>query len=366
MKFSILMPLFNHERFVGEAIESILRQTFGNWELIVCDDGSTDNSANEVRRFKDGRIKLIQKENGGVATALNHSLIHSSGDIITWLSSDDLYAPEKLDAHLRYHLAGARISLLPAAYLEANGEVTPYSASRTPPAQDRLAYFYLSHNYVNGLAIAFNRSLIGAVGFFSPRYRYAQDEDYWIRLIKQAPITYADSLPPLSYSRLGSASNAPEGDWAVALDPFVVLYNSLRERGPLSMVPAEFERSTPSGSLKSHLLSILKSPMFRLNSIYLHDQAILQYRNWLLARSDYTATDRDALTVILQDSIGSNLPVQIKQRFIFVTDTINSKNKAWQSCIDIREHLWALIESGMLAVDSKSMSTYLERLSYSL
>jgi teichuronic acid biosynthesis glycosyltransferase TuaG len=362
MKFSILMPLFNHETFVGEAVESVLSQTFGNWELIVCDDGSTDNSPDEVRRFKDGRIKLIQKKNGGVATALNHSLINSTGDIITWLSSDDVYAPEKLAAHLRYHLAGEKISLLPAAHLEANGKIKPYSPSRTPIAQHRLAYFYLSHNYVNGLAIAFDRSLVGDVGLFSPRYRYAQDEDYWIRLIKQAPIAYADTQDPLSFSRLGSASNASEGTWGLALDPLVVLYNSIRERGPLAMVPIEFERSTPSGLLKSHLLSLLMAPNFRLNSIHLQDQVILQYRNWLLIRGEYSKADRDALAKILQDAIANNLPEQIKLRFIAVHSTINSQKAALQSCIDIRDHIWTLYESGILKCDFQSMTTYVDRL----
>lgn len=97
---SILMPNYNYERYIGEAIESVLRQTYPHWELIICDDGSTDNSCEVVKKYqdKDSRIKLIQKENGGVASALNVAYKESRGDIICLLDSDDLFLPTKLEA----------------------------------------------------------------------------------------------------------------------------------------------------------------------------------------------------------------------------------------------------------------------------
>lgn len=90
---SILMPNYNYGRYIGEAIESVLRQTYPHWELIICDDGSTDNSCEVVKRYqdKDSRIKLIQKENGGMASALNAAYRECKGDIICLLDSDDVF-----------------------------------------------------------------------------------------------------------------------------------------------------------------------------------------------------------------------------------------------------------------------------------
>lgn len=95
---SVLMANYNYGQYIGKAIESVLQQTYQNWELIICDDGSTDNSCEIVKKYqdKDSRIKLIQKENGGVASALNVAYRESKGSIICLLDSDDVFLPDKL------------------------------------------------------------------------------------------------------------------------------------------------------------------------------------------------------------------------------------------------------------------------------
>jgi len=95
---SILMPNYNYARYIPKAIQSVLEQTYSHWELIICDDGSTDNSLDVIATFlrKDPRIKLIQKPNAGVASAINQAFYQSAGNIICFLDSDDVFVPEKL------------------------------------------------------------------------------------------------------------------------------------------------------------------------------------------------------------------------------------------------------------------------------
>ncbi len=95
---SVLMANYNYGRYIGEAIESVLAQTYQQFELIVCDDGSTDNSREVIEQFvsRDSRVRLVSKENGGVASALNAAYAASTGEIICLLDSDDLFHPEKL------------------------------------------------------------------------------------------------------------------------------------------------------------------------------------------------------------------------------------------------------------------------------
>jgi glycosyltransferase involved in cell wall biosynthesis len=95
---SILVPNYNYARYIGETIESALRQTYSKFEVIICDDGSKDNSCDVVETYlqKDSRIKLIRKSNGGVASALNAAYKEAKGEIICILDADDVWIESKL------------------------------------------------------------------------------------------------------------------------------------------------------------------------------------------------------------------------------------------------------------------------------
>lgn len=96
---SVAIANYNYARFICEAIESVLNQTYQKFEIIICDDGSTDNSCDVIENYArlDSRIKLIRKENGGVASALNAAYAASSGEIICLLDADDTFEPTKTE-----------------------------------------------------------------------------------------------------------------------------------------------------------------------------------------------------------------------------------------------------------------------------
>jgi glycosyltransferase involved in cell wall biosynthesis len=97
---SVLIANYNYAQYIGEAIESVLNQTYQNFEILICDDGSTDNSLEVIRRYaeRDSRIKYIAKENGGVASALNECLRIAQGQIGCFLDADDRFKPDKIEA----------------------------------------------------------------------------------------------------------------------------------------------------------------------------------------------------------------------------------------------------------------------------
>lgn len=104
---SIIMPLFNAERYVAQSIESVLAQTYTNWELLVSDDHSTDNSVEIVKSFVDNdkRIKLFESEkNQGIAMTRNISIEHAKGRFVAFLDNDDIWMPEKLEKQLKFML----------------------------------------------------------------------------------------------------------------------------------------------------------------------------------------------------------------------------------------------------------------------
>lgn len=96
---SVIMSNYNYEQYIGFAIESVQRQTFSCFELIICDDGSTDDSCKLIEKYAqmDKRIKLISKENGGQASAFNAAYHEARGEIIFFLDSDDFFYPTKLE-----------------------------------------------------------------------------------------------------------------------------------------------------------------------------------------------------------------------------------------------------------------------------
>jgi glycosyltransferase involved in cell wall biosynthesis len=96
---SILVANYNYERYIGEALDSALRQTYGNFELVVCDDGSTDGSMRVIESYasRDSRIRFARKPNGGHGSALNKAFDLCHGNIICLLDSDDLFLPEKVE-----------------------------------------------------------------------------------------------------------------------------------------------------------------------------------------------------------------------------------------------------------------------------
>ncbi len=98
---SIIIPCYNSEKWVSDAIQSCLDQTYSNIEIIVVDDGSTDQSVEAVQMFKDPRLKIIQQENRGVCAARNRGLSEAKGEYINYLDADDLIIHNKVESHLK-------------------------------------------------------------------------------------------------------------------------------------------------------------------------------------------------------------------------------------------------------------------------
>lgn len=95
MLLSIIIPSYNHEQYIGEAIQSVLDQRYQNWELIIVDDGSKDHSVDSIKKFDDNRIHLIIQENQGAHNAINRGLSEANGEYLAILNSDDVYEADR-------------------------------------------------------------------------------------------------------------------------------------------------------------------------------------------------------------------------------------------------------------------------------
>lgn len=103
---SVIMPCYNAERYIAQSIESVLAQTYQNWELLITDDGSTDRVVEIVREYckKDGRINMLVNEHKGIAETRNASIARAKGRFLAFLDNDDLWMPEKLEKQISFML----------------------------------------------------------------------------------------------------------------------------------------------------------------------------------------------------------------------------------------------------------------------
>lgn len=189
---SIILPVFNGERHVGEALESALAQDYPRFEVVVVDDGSTDRTGEVVDGFarrRPDRVRVLRQENQGVAGALNAGLRAMAGHYFCWLSHDDLYTPDKLSAQVAFmrdrHWPEA---LLFGGWDCIDDQGRPLASVPLDPSDAyRSALEVVLSGAINGCTVMAPRRLLEDAGGFDPRYRYVQDYRLWARLARTTP-----------------------------------------------------------------------------------------------------------------------------------------------------------------------------------
>ena len=190
-KITVVMPVYNSEKYLDTAIKSILNQTFTNFEFIIVDDASTDSSVEIINSYQDQRIKLIQNNvNQGIPISRNKSLAASSGEYIAILDSDDYAYPSRLAEQLEFMennpdfgMVGSWVELM-----DENGDLTGEVWNEEEPDQ-KIPCRLLFHNYFAHSAVFLRRSALNAVEingeFYRKDYPNAQDYDLWVRISKK-------------------------------------------------------------------------------------------------------------------------------------------------------------------------------------
>jgi glycosyltransferase involved in cell wall biosynthesis/Tfp pilus assembly protein PilF len=204
-KVSIVIPTFNRAEYLEEAIESALKQTYDNCEIIVCDDCSTDNTQTILDKYKDRITVLSHHRNRGVSAALNSCIRASSGDFISWLSSDDVYMPEKIEKQIEFLHKNPDIAMVYSDfhYIDRNS-IKGEQANVQPLADGRETEELFERNPINGCSAMFKRECIDKVGWFDEglggRRGYTADGAMWHKLAHFYKIRFMNE--PLLYYRL--------------------------------------------------------------------------------------------------------------------------------------------------------------------
>lgn len=200
---SVIVPAYNAGRYLAETIGSVFRQTVPDWELVVVDDGSEDDTAAVARRFSDPRFRFISQANAGVSAARNRGMRDASAPLVVFLDSDDRLRPDALERFI------AALDAAPdavAAYGEAvimdeSGKV--FGPGRKPlfagrPEGDVLEAL-VQRNFVLVGAICARRETVEAAGGFQVGLKVSEDWVLWCRLAARGPFVYLGPGPVLEY-----------------------------------------------------------------------------------------------------------------------------------------------------------------------
>lgn len=180
---SIVMPAYNSEQYIQESIESVLRQTYTNWELLIVDDCSSDSTADIVRTFQDERIRYIKNEqNGGAAVCRNRALREAKGKWIAFLDSDDRWFPEKLEKQIHFMEANGYKFTYTDYRIQLNGTWLPYIYTGPDKVTERKMKNYC---YFSTITVIYDREYVGLVQIEPIK----KNNDYamWLKIIKKTP-----------------------------------------------------------------------------------------------------------------------------------------------------------------------------------
>lgn len=184
---SIIIPTYNRANLIGHAIQSVLLQDFTDFELIVVDDGSTDDTAAIVGGFSDERLIFIVQENGGRSAARNRALAQAKGQFIAFLDSDDMYVPTKLGRQVAFLRAHATFEMVytSAECVDFDGKPLPgqrYVASAEGDIYRLVAFF--RPLTITLPTVMLRREVLDRVGFFDEGLDRFEDTDLWRRVSK--------------------------------------------------------------------------------------------------------------------------------------------------------------------------------------
>jgi glycosyltransferase involved in cell wall biosynthesis len=207
---SIVIPTYNRARLLRRAIQSVLNQTYQNFELIIVDDYSTDNTESMVKSFRDDRIRYLQhSKNRGAVAARNTGIKAAKGEYIAFQDSDDVWLPEKLDKQIRAFISGSpSIGVVYTSYLllGENGDRFYYPPSDVKLTEGDLYYPLLECNFIGTPTAVVKKACFEKVGVFE-NFPRLQEWSLWLRISRHFCFRHIDEPLVIAYTQPDSISH---------------------------------------------------------------------------------------------------------------------------------------------------------------
>jgi glycosyltransferase involved in cell wall biosynthesis len=194
MLVSVIIPAFNAERFIGETITSALSQTYRSFEIIVVDDGSSDQTASIVRQIqrRDNRLFLYQQENRGSADARNSGIAHSKGELIAFLDADDLWHPTKIEKQVSAFQRDQSVGLVYtwSRMIDTEGMIDGITGASHTVKGNVFNHFLIVNPVANGSVAMVRRNCLPLPFPFDPELKGLEDSFFYLRIAASHKVDY--------------------------------------------------------------------------------------------------------------------------------------------------------------------------------
>jgi hypothetical protein len=188
-ELSVIMTVFNGGPYLAPAVSSLLDQTYSDFELIILNNGSTDDSLHVLRSFSDSRIRILDRESTVPRTdALNLALASARGRLVAVQDADDLSLPDRLKEQMRHMAARPETALIGTwvEFISANGETKGFL--RPPAGHEELVKAICRYNPFLHSSVIYNRETVLRLGGYPSEFVYAQDFALWLRLMRKCKV----------------------------------------------------------------------------------------------------------------------------------------------------------------------------------
>jgi glycosyltransferase involved in cell wall biosynthesis len=223
---SVVIPCYNQAHFLGEAIESVLSQSYQRYEIVVVDDGSTDNTSEVASRYPPEKVGLIRQENKGLSAARNAGLSHARGEYVVFLDSDDRLLADALEVGVRELEAHPECAFVSGCWNNIATDGSPLPTLHSPH-DERDHYLALLHScYIRMHAVMYRRSVFDSVGGFDTSLSASEDYDLYLRIARDYPVRHHGEVVAEYRRRHGANMTI---DPALILSTAVAVHRSQRK-----------------------------------------------------------------------------------------------------------------------------------------
>lgn len=228
-RVSVVMAIYNTERYLRQAVESILAQSYRDLEFIIVDDGSDDGGLELLRTMADSRLRVVSRSHEGFTRALNAGIELATGDYIARMDGDDIAAPRRLEHQVTLLDQYPEIGVVGTACQRID-EGDKFLASWFPPATDKLIrHTMIRHNPFLHPSVTMRRAVLQRAGGYDERYVVAQDYDLWFRMASYCQL--ANVTEPLMKLRTHSASLSSANQRRALEEGIQIRWRAIRSRG---------------------------------------------------------------------------------------------------------------------------------------
>lgn len=314
---SIITPVYNRADYLAESIESVLAQTFCDWELLIIDDGSdTDDSrrVSETYCKRDTRIRYYYEPHGGLSAARNHGISRARGKYLALLDSDDRYMPQGLDILTQALRSSAeQVKLVYADFIKYFQAEDRFQPTRVQPPQPRpglyLQFMIPGGNPVAPCACLLERNVLDEIGGFDSCFDGLEDRELWSRLVRRYEIAHIPE-PVAIYRKHGNQITSPRNKASKRLGNDRQAYAFFSALPLESWFPKAKDAKTQAKALDNLAVTLLKRPNPPVDTA-LHMLRLAQLKSPTRQRQAFLADLEAKIPGILREQFGCEERINI-------------------------------------------------------